>query len=167
MAPLFHRAAIMKNVNTVNVDPTTYHVMCTKLIIVLNVWIFSRFSEALALWARSIYRVTSALRPIILQWQAASTISAEITQQTTKSTSHRNLHQFGTSSSWEETFFFSPSPWTLTYDLIFKLDLHRVKVHQRAKYLGQRSLAQKLLLGHTDRHTHTPTRLLYLDEESR
>ena len=51
---------------------------------------------------------------------------------------------------------------TFVLDLVYQMN-------RRAKWLGQRSLLQKLLFGCTDRqadiHIHTPYRLLYLDTE--
>jgi len=51
--------------------------------------------------------------------------------------------------------------------LIYELDLGRVDVNQRAKYVGQRSPSSKGIVQtfrqtHTHTHTQTANRLLYL-----
>jgi len=53
-----------------------------------------------------------------------------------------------------------PRPMTLT----FQLDLDKVELNQRVKYLGQRSLISEVIVwtqARTHAHRHTPDRLLY------
>lgn len=54
--------------------------------------------------------------------------------------------------------------WTLTCIFICELDLHSVNVNQRVKFLGQRLLDSKVIVG-THWYTRTSDRLLYLDHK--